>query len=252
MLKNLLYIFYTLLATSASVEAAQSGRISYPYLGIQFTVPEGWQGQEDGESFLMGSMSQPGLLAVFLNESRSPADLRREADKGINDESVQLSRSSDFEQIGLEGIGAEFSGYVEGQKAKAFLIGAINPFGKSVTVAALTSRESYSDKHKMLALEIVNSLAFAAPEESAITADWRQNLKGTRLAYRYSSYSSGSASYDSSATSYGSYSSVSETANIDLCSDNSFVYYSSSLASFDSAGGFGGGRYPHWAMESRC
>ncbi len=138
-------------------------------------------------------------------------------------------------------MGAEFSGYVEGQKAKAFLIGAINPFGRSVTVAVLTSQDEYSEEHKQLAFEIVNSLAFAVPKESAITADWRQALKGKRLAYRYSSYDSGSGYYDSTGSVYGSYSSISQTTNIDLCSDNTFTYYSSSLSSFDSVGGFGGG-----------
>ncbi len=146
MFKTLLKLSTIIVAALPSVHAAQTGRIDYPYLGIQFVVPQGWQGQEDGESFLMGSMSDPGILAVLLNEARSPADLRLEADKGIIDESIQLSRSSDFEQVGIEGLGAEFSGYVEGQKAKAFLIGAINPFGKSVTIAALTSDDQSSEK----------------------------------------------------------------------------------------------------------
>lgn len=239
MLKNLYRLPILFIAVWTSPHAAQTGRVDYAYLGIQFTIPQDWQGQEDADAFLMGSMSQPGLLGVLLNDATSPEDLRREADKGITDETIQLSRSSDFVQVGVEGLGAEFTGYVQSQKAKAFLIGVINPYGKSVTVAALTSHDQYSDKYKRLAFEIVNSLAFAVPKESVITADWRQGLKGNRLAYRYSSYDGGSGYYDSTGSVYGSYSSVSQTTNIDLCSDSTFVYYSSSLSSFDSVGGFG-------------
>ncbi len=80
----------------ASAQSVQTGRVEYPYLGIQFTIPQDWQGQEDGEAFLMGSTKVPGLLAVMLNDATSPEDLRIEADKGIVDESIQLSRSSEF------------------------------------------------------------------------------------------------------------------------------------------------------------
>lgn len=172
MLKRSYNLLLLLITAWTSSHAAQTGRVDYPYLGIQFTIPQEWQGQEDGEGFLMGSKTVPGLLGVLLNDATSPEDLRREADKGIVDETIQLSRSSDFVQVGVEGLGAEFSGYVQGQKAKAFLIGTINPFGKSVTVAALTSHDQYSEKHKQLAFEIVNSLAFAVPKESSqLTGD---------------------------------------------------------------------------------
>ncbi len=225
----------------ASAHSAQTGRINYPYLGIQFTIPQDWQGAQNDDIFLMGSNREPGLLGIMLNEAKSPNELKKEADKGIIDESTQLMRSGEFIQIGPQGLGAEFEGYVDGQKAKAFLVGLINPYGQSITIAALTSVELYSQRYQSLAVEIAESVAFAIPKESQITKQWRQSLKGRRLSYRYSSYSSGADYYDESGQTYGSYSSVSQTTNIDLCSDNTFFYYSSNQSSFDSVGGFGGG-----------
>lgn len=226
----------------STAQAAQTGVVSYPYLGIQFSIPDGWQGAEDGELFLMGSNTVPGLLVVMQNEAQSASDLKREADKGIVDveQGVNLLREGGFDRVGTDGLGAVFSGVYEYQPAKAYIIGLINPFGKSITVAALTSSDSYSDEHRQLALAIANSVAFAVPEESALTQEWRQSLKGLRLAYRYSSYDSGAGYTDASGQVYGSYSSASETVNIDLCSNNQFSYSSSSTSSFDSSGGFGG------------
>lgn len=225
----------------ASAQAAQTGKVSYPYLGIQFSIPKGWQGAEDGEFFLMGSNTVPGLLVLMQNEAKSASDLKREADKGIVDleQGVNLVREGAFERIGAEGLGAVFAGTYEHQPAKAYMIGLINPFGESITIAALTSRDSYSDTHRQLAMAIADSVGFAVPEESPLTKKWQQSLKGLRLAYRYSRNDSGPTYTDTSGQIYGSYSAASETTNMDLCSTNRFFYSSSSTASFDSSGGFG-------------
>ena len=220
--------------------AEQTSRIDYPYLGIQFSVPSGWQGGESEEAYLMGSNTEPGLLAIFVNDAQTPADLKAETDNGIIDDDLQLARSSDFVQVGAQGLGAQFSGYADGQAARAFIIGLINPFGQGLTIAAITSKEQYSGRYQELALALANSVAFAAPKESEKTKEWRDWLKGRRLTYMYSSYSTDGSYYDASGQTYGAYSSMSRTVKIDLCSDGSFAYYSSSQSSFDNVGGFGG------------
>ena len=227
-----------LLMSSAS---AQTGRIDYPYLGIQFTVPDGWQGAQQDDVFLMTSQSQPGVLAIFLNPATSRDQLKQVADQGIYDESTQLSRSSDFVRIGDAGLGAEFSGFMEFQSAKGFLVGVINPFGHSLTIAAVTSSDSYSSLQRELATQLTESVAFALPKESEKTKEWRDWLRGKRLTHMYSNYSSGSNYYDASGQTYGSYTSVSSTTRIELCSDQSFSFQASSQSSFDSVGGFGSG-----------
>lgn len=230
---------FLLVTLAMPLQAQQRGLVQYPFLGIQFTIPEGWYGGEDGEMYLMGSDTDSGLLGVMLNAAKSTADLKIEAEKGIISEGVQLAREGNYERVGLDGLGTLFSGYFHGQKARAYAIGLINPFGQSITIIALTSAESYSLSHKKLAHEIADSMGFAMPEDSPITQDWQQNLKGMRLAYRNSSYSSSADYSDASGQSYGSYSSSSETVNMDLCGDGRFSFYSSSSASFDSSGGFG-------------
>ena len=173
------------------------------------------------------------------NEARSPEQLRNEADRGVREEGIQLIRSSDFVKIGGEGLGAEFKGRIEGEQAKAFIIGLINPFGSSVTIVAVTSEALYTDEYKELALQISDSVGFAIPQESAETQDWREGLKGKRLTYMYSTSDTGTSYYDSSGNVYGSYSGYNTTTTFDLCSDGTFSYYHSSQSSFDNVGGFG-------------
>ncbi len=121
-----------LLLRAMSSHAGQIGKVDYPYLGIQFSVPAGWHGAESDDMFVMGSKTKSGLLVIMPNEARSPEQLKSEADQGVNGEGIQLIRSGDFVKIGGEGLGAEFKGSIEGQQAKAFIIGIINPFGSSV------------------------------------------------------------------------------------------------------------------------
>ncbi len=231
------YFILSLLA--GNLFAGQSGRINYPFLGIQFTPPAGWQGGVQGEYYLMGSKIESGLLAVTLNPAKNPQQLRIQADQGILDEGVQLNRIGEFTQLGTDGLGAEFEGYFESQQARAFVIGMINPFGSSVTIIALTSEGKYSDKYKALAIDLANSVAFSVPQESSVTAEWKQDLPGRRLSYITSSSSSGPMLYDDNDQSYSSYDGSSSTIYFDLCSDGSFNYYSSSSTTFDNVGGFG-------------
>ena len=234
-------IFLTsLLLFTMSAHAAQTGTVDYPYLGIQFSVPEGWQGAEADDMFVMGATTKPGLLVIMSNEARSPEQLKNQADQGVIGEAIQLKRSSDFVKIGGEGLGAEFKGRIEGEQAKAFIIGMINPFGSSVTIVAVTTEARYTDEYRKLAIQISDSVGFAIPQESAETQDWREGLKGKRLTYMYSRSDTGAPYYDSRGGVYGSYSGYSTTTRFDLCSNGTFSYYHSSQSSFDNVGGFGG------------
>ena len=86
-------------------------------MGIQFNVPKGWQGFEDEDAYIMQSSSMSGAVVIMLNESQLITDLKREADQGIVDGfTTALKRSSDFNQIGSEGLGAEFSGLFDAYK----------------------------------------------------------------------------------------------------------------------------------------
>ncbi|MEM9858138.1 MAG: hypothetical protein AAF843_12310, partial [Bacteroidota bacterium] len=224
-----LFLFYQLTL------AQQTGTVDYPYLGLKFTIPEGWLGQESEEAYLMGSNTVPGLIALIPHEAKTIQELEQQARLGIQEEGIYLNISGKLQKFGAEGIGAEFSGTMDGTQVKAYLIGVVNPFGNGLTVVATTDKANYTNTYKALAEEIISNLQFRAPEEPAKNKEWKEWLTGAKLVYMKSNYDSG-PSYGG----YSTYSSYSSKSHILLCSNGQFSYYYSSSSSFDSGGGFGG------------
>lgn len=215
--------------------AQQSGKISYPALGIEFEVPDGWIGQESADGFLIGSNTEPGMIVLSTHEHKDLAALKQEAEQGIAEEGGNvLRKSTDFVAIGDNATAAEFSGTVEGQDAKAYIAGVINPHGAGVTVMALTTTDAYGPRYSQLVTEIVESLRFAKPVESSAVTEWRQALAGAKLTY-LESYRSSGPSVDGFATGGG----YSTQIVIRLCGDGTFTDSSNSSMSIDTGGAFG-------------
>ncbi|MEO0555767.1 MAG: hypothetical protein AAF149_21360 [Bacteroidota bacterium] len=228
------FLFLTLLLPIPAL-SQQTGTIDYPYLGVKFTIPNGWMGQEREEAYLMGSNTKPGLIALIPHDSKTIQELEQEARMGIQEEGIYLNLSGDLEKFGAEGIGAEFSGLMNGTQVKAYMIGVVNPFGNGLTIVATTDNANYSSQYKNLAQQIASNLQFRAPKEPAKSREWKEWLRGSKLVHMNSNYDSG-PSYGG----YSTYSSYSTKREILLCSNNQFSYYSSSDMSFDTGGGFGG------------
>ena len=235
LIRRFAIVIFTL-GASIICEAQKTGEVDYPNLGIKFTIPEGWKGAETDGGFLMGSDSKPGLVIMLPHEVKDLNILKKEAEAGLYDEGIALKKSSEFESIGKEGIGAEFEGLIQGEKAKAYVAGIINPFGSGVTIMATTTISSYNNDYKELAKKIAMSLKFSQPVEPPVTQEWRNTLSGAKLTYLNSSYSSG-ASYDG----YSTYSGYSSRHEITLCPNGYFSNYSSSSMSVDTGGAFAGG-----------
>ncbi len=237
-------ILFSLIAIAwcASAEAeVVTGTVDYPYLGIQLTIPDGWKGGESGEYLLLGSDTEPGIVGLTTSSAKQVDELRTVADAGWQEPGIQMQRSGEFTPVGAEGLGAEFSGQFQGETAKAFIAGIINPHGNSVTVIALTSAEKYGSRQVELVQSIADSMKFALPKEAEHNQEWRDGLAGRRLTYLNSSYSSGSPYYDAQGQTYGSYSAYSSRQTMDLCSNGQFRGRSSSSMSMDTAGAdFGG------------
>jgi hypothetical protein len=236
---SLVMLALVLSAILPQAQSAITGKVDFPYLGITFVAPAGWRGQEDGDYMIFAHNTEPGLVGLTLNPARTIEQLRNAADAGWIEDNIALNRSGPFERIGAEGMAAEFSGYFHGQSAKAYIAGIINPYGRSVTIIALTSTEKYGQQQTTLVKSIAASLQFAVPQESPHVPEWRQALAGRTLTYLQSSGSSGTPYTDSSGQIYGSYSSYSSRHEMHLCSDKSFYSSNSSSSSFDAIGGFG-------------
>lgn len=227
-MKQLITTLLAILITQISL-AQQTGEIDYPYLGIKFSVPEGWMGQETEGAFVMGHNSIPGFVLMTTHEAKSIDEMRQEAQKGIMDQNGTVMQLQDqMSEIGGVGLGGHFSGTIEWTQAEAYIIGVVNPFNQGVLIMAITDPQNYGKSYEDLAKEIAGSLTFYEPKESPAVKEWGETLKGAKLTYLDSYYSSDYSG------GYGGYSSREE---ILLCSNGRFDFYSNSNLSVDGGGG---------------
>lgn len=215
--------FILLLLSFSSAFAQKTGKMEYKELGISFNIPDGWMGQEGDGVFLMAHNSIPGFMIITTNETKSVEGLKQEAQVGLveaNGTNLQLS-SSNFDNIGSNGIGAEFTGTLEYQPAKAYVAGLVNPYGSGVTIISATLQDKYTPAHKAAAIKLANSVQFKKADIGPLAGQWKERISGTRLTYM-NSYNSG----------YGSGGYSDETI-IDLCPQGYFNYSSNSHMSVD-------------------
>ncbi|GAB5553477.1 MAG: hypothetical protein Sapg2KO_30680 [Saprospiraceae bacterium] len=225
---NLCLLFFA----SLSVNAQQTGKVDYKVLGINFTIPNGWVGQEGEGMFVMGSNTIPGVILMTTNEATTMEQMKQEARVGIVDQAgTNLQLSGDFDAVGTNGIGAEFLGTLEFQAAKAYVIGLLNPFGQGVTIMAVTLKDKYTNDHKSAAITLAKSLQFKKPAYGPIAEQWKKDLNGVRLTYM-SSYSS----VDYSNPNYTSGGGYSTKKVIDLCPQGYFTYNGSHSMNIDASG----------------
>lgn len=228
-----LVFFFYCLSTLNIVHAQQTGKVDYKVLGISFTIPDGWVGQEGDGVFLMGSQTIPGVIILTTNEAKSIEQMKQEARVGIADQNgtnLQML-GNNFESVGSNGIGTVFVGTAEWQPAKAYVAGLVNPYGSSVSIIAMTLKDQYSEAHKKAALAVAQSVQFKKPVYGPIVQEWKEKLSGTRLTYM-NSYSS----VDYSNPNYTSGGGYSDKEVIDLCPQGYFNHSSSSQMSLDVPG----------------
>ncbi len=230
-------IFFAILVlASLNASAQATGEVNFETLGIRFTIPNGWVGQEVNGGYIVGSNTEPGFAFLTLHQYSTLAQLTQQAQQGITEQNgTNLNLSGEIENLNERSIGAEYNGTLEGQSVKAYVVGLVNPLGNGVTIMAATTPDQYSDTHKQLALQLANSTQFSQPETPSVVEEWKQTLQNSRLTYM-DSYQSNSGSYGGYSTG-GGYSSETQ---IHLCGQGFFKYKSSSSMSIDTGGAFGG------------
>lgn len=225
--------------------AQQTGKVNYEQLGISFTIPTGWAGQETNDIYLITSQTKAGAILLSIEDYTSQDQMKTDMEAGYREEGgTDLKPSSPISQAGNNTLGIEYTGMLEGQSAKAYVTGTINPYGQDVFIMAVTTADIYSDEYKQLAIDLKKSLVFAKPEATPASEDWKTLLSGVKLTYM--------DSYSSNSYSAGGVSGGYSTENVfDLCSQGFFIYYGSdnmtvggsASSGYSSSSGRGSGQW---------
>jgi hypothetical protein len=231
-MKTLLPLFLVAITTFffANAQAQKTGRVDYKFLGISFTIPDGWVGQESDAALVIGSYTTPGMIVVTTHEAKTMEQLRMEARQPMQDgNGTNLMITGQLEDLGSNAIGGDLSGTMQYQAIKGYAIGVVNPHGSGVLIMTAALPAEYSDALKQAAMNIKNSLQFRQPETGQIVQQWKAQVGGRRLTYMDSYYS---PSYTDGGIS-GGYSS--ETI-IELCNSGDFYHSAKSDVSASGAG----------------
>jgi hypothetical protein len=120
-------LFTCFILTTLLMPAQQTGRVKYPHLGIEFTIPADWAGQEIDGGFFMGHATIPGLILITTHEYQSLDPMRNGAVEGFNDgNGSSLVLASPLQPLGTHALGGAYQGTIEWQPARAYGVGPIN------------------------------------------------------------------------------------------------------------------------------
>lgn len=183
------FLFLVLWHLSFVAWSQISGKVSLPYAGLEFIIPEGWVGQETESGYLLGSNSEAGAIFLSGHENSSLESLKQEAMRGIQEEGMILRMEGEPRIVRQNGIAGSYSGSLQGQAVEGYAVGLINPYGGGVSVLVLTTPEMFMERHRQLVDEIAATMRFFQAEKAPIVDEWKQALTNARLTYM-ESYSS--------------------------------------------------------------
>lgn len=228
---SLIIYGFLMISLSSSIRAQEL--LEYPTLGIKVTVPYGFEYKEDEDALVLYSNQYPDTYFILSQHEYNHIDeLKNIANETYEESSIglKLTKSGDIELIDDNAIAANFTGNIGSNKASAFILGKLNPFGEGISVVGLTINQNVNKEIlRVKVIEINNGVVLEEITMSTEIIEWIEKLENTRLEYR-TSYSSNS--YTSGSVS--GYSSSSEA--IELCSDGHFNYSGSSNTSMSSGG----------------
>lgn len=235
-MKNYLTLFAILLVGS-NIFGQTTGKVDYKHLGVSFTIPNGWVGQEAEMGYLIASNTIPGIILLLPHDQPYNIDqIKAQAQAGLDEgNGTNMQMSGTLENLKSNAVGAEFTGTLEWQPAKAYIIGMSNPHGYGISIMAMTTSDKFNDNYAGYAKAVMNSVQFRKPESKEDIGEWKEWMKNVKLTYM-ESYSSSSVGVDG--MTGGGYSLSKE---IDLCGAGYFIYYGSSSISTgsDNSSAFG-------------
>lgn len=217
-------------ALNITAHAQLTGEVNYEQVGISFTIPDGWFGQEGNGVMVLGSNTLPGVV-MLTTHNYSIEQIKTEAKRGYSEGyGTQLNLSGSLEDLSDHAVGGLFTGTLEGQSAKAYVIGVANPYeGPGVSIMSATLSSIYSEQYEEVAKQVFRSINFKEIDRSSELEEWKTYLSGVRLTYM-DSYSS------SSYTDGGVGGGYSTEIKIDLCTDGHFNYYNDSDMTVSGSG----------------
>lgn len=222
-------------AAARPASATSGNEVNDPYLGVRFTVPQGWKHEKRQSIYVLGHTTTPGMILIMPHTYNNTQEVLASAHEPLY--------QADDGQLVVEGapqtladnlLAADYGGVIEGRQAKGRLACILSPHGGGFFIMAGTDAGSYGPQYAQWAEGIARSMKFSKPQAPPEVAMWRERLSGHRLAY----LTSGGSSDPSGAYAW------SDQKDIYLCSNGTFQ------ASGGFSGSIGTANASGWSQDS--
>ena len=209
----------------SNTEAQETGIVKRDL--YQFTIPQGWVGQNLDGNYILGSHSEPGMILLVENNHRNLAALIKEVKNDLTDNySYRFNLTGDIQRSDNM-FSSDFNGLLGGEQARGHLVGLVDSAMGGILIIAITTPDKYTKRYAELASQIASSLSFstltkplADDDKSIRDNDLLRKYSDVKLTYMESYYSSG---YTGGSVSGG----YSDREEISLCSSGYFTFNSS-------------------------
>ena len=190
--------------------------ITYEELGFQFSIPLEWEGEETEASYLITSQTVQGFIMISTVPNTDINVLKQQLNGGINkDKGFFLAPSDQIETINEDRLQGIFSGLINFSPVITYMVVLKGEQQQMVMILSADSKENYSIKTELMALEIAESFRFFKPQMPSMVDEYTSLLNDSKLTYiepEENSGPEGGAGYRTKTT-------------IDLCSQGYFNFY---------------------------
>ena len=223
-------IAYTLLCIFPLLTYSQGEKeITYNELGFQFSIPNDWEGKETDAAYLITSQSGQGFVMISTLPFTDIIEAKQQLNEGINrDLGFFLAPTDQIETISEDRLQGKFSGLINFSPVIAFIVVLKGEQQQMVMIVSADSKENYTTKNELIAIEIAESFRFFKPQMPSVIDEYKSLLNNSKLTFIESDEFSNqeiSSGYQIKTT-------------IDLCQQGYFNFYnyrSDGLASAFSA-----------------
>ncbi|MBN1133268.1 MAG: hypothetical protein JXR52_06135 [Bacteroidales bacterium] len=115
-------------------------------LGYKFRKPATWNHQNEAGYILLGSTTIPGLIIVFPHQSNDIRELISEMHKGLQEEGISLTLTGQVKQQSGTTANAYYQGVVQGEQARGYGIGLLNPNGSGIFILAVSTPDKLGNE----------------------------------------------------------------------------------------------------------
>ncbi len=159
-----------------------AGRISAPYLGLEFNIPKDFKAENNNSDIILIPNSGFGFIMIFRHDFKEMSDLKSFLNKGYSDEEMNLIISNIQNQSDSL-ISFDAKGYFEGYKVQVEGISNIGDYGHGVIMFYVMKEDEYlSTANSELEL-IINTMSFFPITKHPLAERWTYDLKGKSLKF---------------------------------------------------------------------